>query len=192
MVTSVTASLTSQVAEAVGDPDFAAQLGAAAAGFTTALVSPGGFFGPGGTIGRHYAQLPNVANPLSIGQAATFANLQYRQAATTAPLVLHRNFSSAINQKGSFLSGDTFKSPTDAIRRLALDQSWYGTNQATFVEDVTIPAGITYYVGRVAPIYQGIFRREAKPSLYPGMASQYLVLSRDPNIKWDNFRATGT
>ena len=56
-----------------------------------------------------------------------------------------------------------------------------------------LPAGTTYYVGRVAPIYQGIFRREAKPSIYPGMASQYLITNtRDPNIVWDDFRATGT
>ncbi|MDR3618343.1 MAG: hypothetical protein P4L85_03260 [Paludisphaera borealis] len=192
-VVNVSANLTSQVDAAVGSPDFAAQLVAASTTFASALVEPGGFFGPGGAIGRRYAQLPNVPSPLGISDASTFANLQYRQIETTSPLVLHRNFSSSSNRFGRFLSADTFKSPTDAVRRLALDQSWYGTNQAYFVEDVTVPANSKVYVGRVAPIFQGIFQREAKPSLYPGMASQYLILNtRDPGIVWDNFRATGT
>lgn len=192
-VVNVTAGLTSQVDAAVGGPDFAGQLGTATATFTAALVGQGGYFGPGGPIGRQYAQLPNVPNPLDMSHASTFAHLQYRQVETTSPLVLHRNFSSASNRYGGYLSADTFQSPTQAIRRLALDQSWYGTNQAYFVENVTLPTSTTVYVGRVAPIYQGIFRREATPSLYPGMASQYLVLNtRDPNIVWDAFQATGT
>lgn len=192
-VVDAAAALTSQVDAAVGSPDFAGQLAAATATFTAAMVGPGGFFGPGGAVGRLYAQPPNVPDPLNMSDASTFAHLQYRQIETTGPLALHRNFSSSANRFGRFLSADTFKSPTQAIRKLALDQSWYGTNQAYFTEDVTLPANTTVYVGRVAPIYQGIFRREAKPSLYPGMASQYLILNtRAPGITWDEFRATGT
>jgi hypothetical protein len=41
------------------------------------------------------------------------------------------------------MSTENFASPAEAIRRLALDQSWYGTNQAHFVQDVALPPGLT-------------------------------------------------
>lgn len=192
-VNQATETFLAAVDSAVGDPDFDAQVVTAAAGFAAALVEPGGAFAPGGSIGRRIAQPPQVETPLSIEDAATFANLQYTQVVTTSTLVLHRNFSSASNRYGRFMSTDVFRSPAQAVRKLALDQSWYGTNQAWYVEDVTLPAGTLVYVGRVAPIFQGIFRREAAPSLYPGMAVQYLVANtRAPGITWDHFRATGT
>lgn len=191
-VNQATATFLAAVDAAIGEPDFDARVATAAAGFADALVRPGGAFGPGGPLGRRIAQPPQVETPLSIEDAATFANLQYNQVVTTSTLVLHRNFSSASNRYGRFMSTDLFRSPAQAVRKLALDQSWYGTNQAWYVEDVTLPAGVLVYVGRVAPIYQGIFRREPVPSAYPGMAVQYLVANtRAPGIIWDNFRATG-
>jgi hypothetical protein len=187
------ARLVQGVATAVGSPDFGAQAAAAVDAFADALINPGGLFGPGGAIGRTFPQPSVVPDPLSIGDAATFAGIQYREVVTTAPLVLHRNFSGASNQFGRFLTADTFTSPAQAIRNLALDQSWYGTNQASFVEDVTLPAGTIVYIGKVAPIYQGIYSREPRPSLYPGGASQYLITnSRNPAITWTDLRATGT
>ena len=187
------ARLIAQVDAAVGRPDFAAQTASAVQGFSDALINPGGLFGPGGAIGRTFPQPPVVPDPLSIGDAATFTNLQYREVVTAAPLVLHRNFTGASDQFGRFLSSDLFASPAQAVRDLALDQSWYSTNQASFVEDVTLPAGTRVYVGSVAPIYQGIYRREARPSVYPGGASQFLLAnSRDPRITWTDLRATGT
>ena len=187
------AQLISRVDAAVGSPDFASQAGSAVQGFADALINPGGLFGPGGAIGKTFPQPPTVPDPLSIGDAATFTNLQYREVVTAAPLVLHRNFTGASDQFGRFLSSDLFASPAQAVRNLALDQSWYGTNQASFVEDVTLPAGTTVYVGTVAPIFQGIYRREPRPSVYPGGSSQYLLAnSRDPAITWTDLRATGT
>ncbi len=187
------AQLINRVDAAAGSPGFAAQAASAVQSFDDALINPGGLFGPGGAIGRTFAQPPAVPNPLAIGDAATFTNLQYREVVTAAPLVLHRNFSGASNQFGRFLTSDLFASPAQAVRDLALDQSWYGTNQASFVEDVTLPAGTTVYVGTVAPIFQGIYRREPRPSVYPGGASQYLTPnSRNPAITWTDVRATGT
>ncbi len=191
-VDQATATFVAAVDAAVGQPDFDARIATAADAFAAALVEPGGVFGPGGSLGRRIAQPPQVETPLPIEDAATFANLRYTQVVTTSTMVVHRNFSSASNRYGRFMSSDVFRSPAQAVRNLALDQSWYGTNQAWYVEDVTLPAGTLVYVGRVAPIYQGIFRREATPSLYPGMAVQYLVANtRAPGITWNNFRATG-
>ena len=97
------------------------------------------------------------------------------------------------NLRGRFLSSQLFATPVQAVRRQALDQSWYNTNAAFFVANVTIPEGYTIYVGKVAPIYQGIFSRERIPSLYPGGATQVVVLnSRDPALVYTNLRATGT
>lgn len=190
-VVQATTTLISSVDAAIGQPDFASRIATATAGFDGAMIDTGGAFGPGGSIGRHYQQLPVVPNPLAIEDAATFLNLQYRQIETTSTLVLHRNFTSSSDRYGRFMTTEMFVSPAQAVRRLALDQSWYDTNEAYFVEDVTVPAGARIYVGRVAPIYQGIFRREATPSLYPGMAPQYLVANTyAPGIVWDNFQAT--
>lgn len=188
-----TANFVTQVDAALGQPDFASRIGTASTAFADALVNPGGTFGPGGTLGRRIPQPPDVANPLSIEDAATFTNLQYRQFVTSMPLLLSRNFSSESTRYGRFMTTASFNSPAEAIRRLALDQSWYGTDQAYFVEDVSLPAGTLIYIGRVAPIYQGIYRRESRPSLYPGGAPQYLVANtRAEGIVWNNFRATGT
>ncbi|WP_165069617.1 hypothetical protein [Paludisphaera rhizosphaerae] len=188
-----TSTFIAQVDAAVGQPNFAALIVSATTGFADALVNAGGAFGPGGSIGKRIQQPSVVADPLAISDVATFAHLQYREVVTTSTTVLHRNFTSASDRYGRFMTTDVFKSPAQAIRKLALDQSWYGTNQAYFVEDVTLPTGTRVYVGKVAPIYQGIFRREATPSLYPGMAAQYLVANtRAPGIIWGNFRATGT
>ncbi|WP_148594702.1 hypothetical protein [Aquisphaera giovannonii] len=192
-VIQATTTFIAQVDAAIGQPDFASRIATATAGFANALVNAGGAFGPGGSLGRHIQQPPAVPTPLSIADAATFANLQYRQVVTTSTLVLSRNFSSAATRFGRFMTTAVFSSPAQAIRKLSLDQSWYGTNQASFVEDVTLPAGTLVYIGRVAPIFQGIYRREASPSLYPGRAPQYLVANtRAPGIVWGNYRATGT
>lgn len=188
-----TTNFVTEVNAALGQPDFAARVAEAADDFADALVNPGGTFGPGGSIGRRIPQPPVVPTPLSIEDAATFTNLQYRQLVTSIPVTLSRNFSSESTRYGRFMTTVSFASPAEAIRRLALDQSWYGTDQAYFVEDVYLPAGTLIYIGRVAPIYQGIYRREARPSLYPGGAPQYLVANtRAEGIVWNNFRATGT
>src|SRR6185437_1142820 len=99
----------------VGDPNFAAQVGSAVTAFADALINPGGLFGPGGAIGKTILQPPTVPNPLSIGDAATFTNLQYREVVTSAPMTLHRNFTGASDQFGRFLLSDLFTSPAEAV-----------------------------------------------------------------------------
>jgi len=192
-VTLAVGCMVSHVDAAVGQSDFTAQVQAAEQTFNATLIDPSGLFGSHGALGRFIKQPPNVPAPLKIDDAATFANLQYREVKTTATMVVNRSFSVQANLKGRFLSTQLFATPTQAVRRQALDQSWYHTNAATFVADVTIPAGYTIYVGKVAPIYQGIFAREPVPSLYPGGATQVVVLnSRDPALVYTNLRATGT
>jgi hypothetical protein len=186
--------LDSQVDAAVGQSNFPALVQAAEQTFNATLVDPSGLFGSRGALGRFIKQPPSVPHPLSnIDDVATFANLQYREVTTTAPMVVYRSFSSQANLRGRFLSTQLFATPAQAVRLQALDLSWYNTNAATFVADVTIPAGYTIYVGKVAAIYQGIYARERVPSLYPGGATQVVVLkSRDPALVYSDLRATGT
>ena len=193
-VTLAVGRLDSQVDAAVGQSDFTARVQAAEQTFNATLIDPSGLFGSHGALGRFIKQPPNTPDPLrNIDDVATFANLQYREVKTTAPMVVYRSFSVQANLRGRFLSTQLFATPAQAVRRQALDQSWYNTNAATFVADVTIPAGYTIYVGKAAAIYQGIFVREPVPSLYPGGATQVVVLnSRDPALVYSNLRATGT
>ena len=65
-----------------------------------------------------------------------------------------------------------------AIRKLALDQSYYHPNLATMKVDVVAPAGTTVYVGAVAPIPQGVYSPRLRPALYPGGANQTVILDR--------------
>jgi len=184
-------SLVTQVNAAVGSGHFAAQLSKAERAFADVLVGRGGLFGPGGPLSRFLEQPPNVLDPLSIGDAATFTNLQYREILTQAPLKAYRYFSVKANEYGRFLATGYFASPADAVRRAALDQSWYYTDPAYFVAFVTIPAHDVIYKGPVAPIDQGIFEREPSPGIYPGGATQILVLNKYAP-EYGEVRATGT
>ena len=193
-VSQAVSSLVSHVDAAVGRSDFAAQVQAAEQAFNSTLIDPSGFFGSHGALGRFIKQPPSVPDPLAnIDDVATFANLQYREVKTNAPTVVYRSFNSSANLHGRFLSSQLFTTPAQAVRRQALDQSWYNTNAASFVADVTIPVGYSIYWGKVAAIDQGIFARERVPSLYPGGATQVVVLnSRDPALVYTDLRATGT
>ena len=192
-VSQAVAGLLTRIDAAVSSGDFPAQVQAAGQTFSAALVDPSGLFGSHGAIGRFIKQPPKVPDPLAIDDAATFMNLQYREIRTTAPMVVYRSFSLSANLRGRFLSSQLFATATQAVRRQALDQTWYNTNAATFVADVTIPANYVVYVGKVAAIYQGIYARERVPSLYPGGATQVVVRwSRDPALLYSNLRATGT
>ncbi len=193
-VTLAVGRLVSHVDAAVGQSDFTTQVQAAEQTFKATLVDPSGLFGSHGTLGRFIKQPPSVPDPLrNIDDVATFANLQYREVKTTAPVVVYRSFSVLANLRGRFLSTQLFATAAQAVRRQALDLTWYNTNAATFVADVTIPKDYTIYVGKVAAIYQGIFERQPVPSLYPGGATQVVVLnSRDSALVYSNLRATGT
>jgi hypothetical protein len=184
-------SLVTRVDAAVGSGNFPAQLSSAEQSFDATLVGPGGLFGPGGPFSHMLKQPPNVSQPLSIGDAATFTNLQYREIQFHPALNAYRYFSVQANEYGRFLSTQYFVSPAQAVRKAALDQSWYHPNPAYFVAFVTIPANYTIYVGTAAPIYQGIYRREPTPSIYPGGGSQILVLNRYAP-QYHETRATGT
>ena len=79
------------------------------------------------------------------------------------------------NFEGTFDSTQETFNPVTAIRELALDQSFYHPNYVTMKVRVTAPAGTMVYVGAVAPILQGVYSPESKPSLYPGGANQTVV-----------------
>jgi hypothetical protein len=134
-----------------------------------------------------------VASPLPIDTVANFTNLQYREVQTTSAWTVYRNFSIPANMHGHYLSPNLFATPSAAIRKLALDQSWYYTNPATSVVNVTIPANATIYIGKVAPIFEGVYQREASPTLYPGNATQiYVPSSLYNSLMFTNARPTGT
>lgn len=190
-VNAAVGNLVTQVNAAVGSPSFPAQLSSAERSFDAVLVGSGGLFGRGGPFSRFIKQPPNVPDPLPIGDAATFANLQYREIQTHPKLPAYRYFSVDANEKGRFFSTQYFASPAQAVRKSALDQSWYYIDPAYFVAFVTIPANCPIYKGPVAPIYQGIFRREAVPSIYPGGATQILVRNKYAP-EYGETRATGT
>jgi hypothetical protein len=79
------------------------------------------------------------------------------------------------NYEGTFDSTLKTFNPVTAIREFALDQSFYHPNYATMKVNVTALAGTTVYVGKVAPILQGVYSPESKPSLYPGGVNQTVL-----------------
>ena len=174
---------------------FSNDLNNAVALFDATLVGPQGLFGCGGPFGQVITQPQVTAKPLPIDIAANFTNLQYVE--VDQPYARDLNRYSYTNEspydRGSFLTPDSFNSPAEAIRQLALDQSWFPeTNSAKYVLPVKLAANIVYYEGSVAPIYQGIYQRESTPSLYPGGAEQVYVDSRADGITWGVAKLTDT
>jgi hypothetical protein len=89
------------------------------------------------------------------------------------------------NYFGSFLSTDAYTTSADAIRGVALDQSWFHPSLATHRLTVQVAAGTVVYDGTAAPILQGLLAPERVPSLYPGMGEQTVVLARTTNYNGD-------
>jgi hypothetical protein len=179
--------------------------------FVQQMFVGAGLFGPKGPLSQHfkapknpfdnpYHTVDNALTP-SGGQYATMYTftdakvdvVTLRKAATyyrvfsdpsfafgaKAPLDENEN-----NYEGTFVSTEQFFNPVTAIRRLALDQSWYHPSYATMKVDIVSEAGKTVYVGTAAPIPQGVYSPELMPSLYPGGANQ-TVLPSDVAFQFD-------
>jgi len=132
----------------------------------------------------------------------TFANAKVEAEPLTQSTTYFRVFSDPVltgalppnvnenNYEGTFVSTQEFFNPNTAIRKLALDQSWYHPSLATMKVNVTVKATpqepIMVYVGTAAPILQGVYAPESKPSLYPGGAQQ-VVLPAAVAFNLDNY-----
>jgi len=162
-----------------------------------------GMLGPRGAYGKHFIQ-PTTDNQLPAGvptvafaDANTFAFGRYRGQQVTKEQVFHRNFSEAPQRFGRFVTTRVYPTSAAAIRGSALDQTFGPPpNEAFYVEEVIVkpPTNIPanhLYVGKVAPIYQGILA--PRNTLYPGMGSQVLVRdTRNDGVTFTNQRTTGT
>jgi hypothetical protein len=155
--------------------------------FVTQVLSGTGLFGPQGPLAPVF-QAP--VNPFPYNQyyrLYTFTNAVATKVVLTQPTTFYRVFSDPPNNqppviennyKGAYTSTqDPFNTRT-AIRRLALDQSYFHPNLATMKVDVIAPAGTTVYVGSVAPVPQGVFAPQRRPVLYPGGFNQTVILDR--------------
>jgi hypothetical protein len=155
--------------------------------FVSQVLTGAGLFGPQGPLAPAF-QAP--VNPFPYNQyyrLYTFTNAVATRVVLTQPTTFYRVFSDPPsnqppvienNYKGAYTSTqDTFNSRM-AIRRLALDQSFFHPNLATMKVDVMAPAGTTVYVGQVAPIPQGVFAPQRRPLLYPGGFNQTVILDR--------------
>jgi hypothetical protein len=156
-----------------------------------------GYLGPQGDYGRYFVQpttadqIPKPTTPLPYSTGNTFALGRYRAKKLHQTAVYHRNFGDATNVYGKYVTTALFPNSAVAIRRSALDQTFQGANTAFYVEDVKVPKGHYVFVGRVAPIDQGVLK--PRDTLYPGLGSQVVLdNSRAPDIKFTNPRTTGT
>jgi hypothetical protein len=155
--------------------------------FVSQMLTGAGLFGPQGPLARVF-QAP--VNPFPYSQyyrLYTFTNAVATKVVLDRPTTFFRVFSDPVNNqppviennyKGAYTSTREFFNSRAAIRRLALDQSFFHPNGATMKVDVMAPAGTTVYVGKVAPILQGIFAPRRPPSFYPGGVNQTVILDR--------------
>lgn len=96
------------------------------------------------------------------------------------------------NYFGSFLSTNAYATSADAMRFLALDQSWFHPSLASHRLTVQVAANTVVYDGTAAPILQGLLSPERTPSLYPGLGEQTVVLARTTNYSGDTPLPPGT
>ena len=157
--------LTQIEAAAQSGPSGAGAFVAAVQNFTTATYSPitgAGYLGPHGVYGRNFVQpttanqVPSATTPLSYTTGNTFSFGRYTVKRLRHTVVYHRNFSDTSNEYGKYVTTSLFPNSAVAIRKSALDQTFLPPNTAIYVEDVSVGAGHYVYVGRVAPIYQGV------------------------------------
>ena len=201
--------LSQQVTNLLNGIDSAAQLGTsgaaafsnAVATFTAATYNPtsgAGYLGPRGAYGKNFIQ-PTTANqvpagrqPLSYSAGNTFQYGRYHAEQLKKAVVYHRNFGDSSGVYGRYVTTKLYPNPAAAIRgRPALDQTFLPPNSAFYVEDVKVGAGHHVYVGRVAPIYQGVLT--PRNTLYPGLGPQIIIdNTRSPDVVFYNQRTTGT
>lgn len=118
---------------------------------------------------------PVASCPLSADIAITFLESKCRAIVLAAPKTYYRYYSTDSNKFGRYLTTDRYERNVDAIRKLALKQSW--GNQATMMLTVTVPAGTKVFEGTVAP--------QDPASCYGGGGQQtFIENTRDPNLVW--------
>jgi hypothetical protein len=193
--------LDQQVATLLTQVDAAAQSGSQGVPAFTAAVDTfinatyntqtgEGYLGPQGSYGRHYSQPTLGALPYSTTN--TFAQGHYRTIELAKTTVYHRNFDQS--EFGKYVSTDQYPNSAVVIRKSALDQTFTPPNRAFYLADVSVTATprakVEVYVGKVAPIYQGIIR--PRNTLYPGLGSQIVLPFRTDIIHYLNLRTTGT
>jgi hypothetical protein len=123
------------------------------------------------------AQEVTSSCPLPSEIAITFLNSECKEVKLEQPQTFYRYYSSSNNKYGRYLTTDKYKTNVEVIKNLALNQAW--GNQATMIETITLPAGMTTYQGIVAP--------QTPKECYPGGAQQtFIENSKDPNIKWSD------
>ena len=208
--------LTQINAAAQSGPSGAAAFAAAVQSFTTATYDQrtgAGYLGPRGAYGRYFVQ-PTTANqvpseayknaafkpPFPYSTGNTFAYGRYKAKQLLKTATYHRNFGNtsneiASNEFGSFVTTALYPNSAVAIRKSALDQTFLPLPTAFYVEDVEVPARHWVFLGRVAPIYQGVLT--PRNTLYPGLASQIVIdnsrsVAGLPNVMFVNQRTTGT
>lgn len=154
-----------------------------------------GYLGPRGVYGHGMVQPTNGAQTANLipnhTDANTFAFGRYTPATPARVDVYHRNYGGPVSRFGRFVTTTLYPNSQQAIRRSALDQTFPQANNAFYVTDVVVPAGLLRYVGRVAPIFQGVLT--PRNTLYPGLGPQILLSdSRAPGVDFVNQRTTGT
>lgn len=196
--------LTQINAAAQSGPSGAAAFAAAVQSFTTATYNQtngAGYLGPRGAYGRYFVQpttldqVPSAAYtysmfkalPYSTGNTFAYGRFKAKQLLKTA--TYHRNFGGPSNEFGSFVTTSLYPNSAVAIRKSALDQTFLPLPTAFYVEDVQVPTKHWVFVGRVAPIYQGVLT--PRNTLYPGLAPQ-IYIDNSFAAKFVNQRTTGT
>jgi hypothetical protein len=208
--------LTQQVTTLLSSVDAAAQMGpsgaaafkAAVATFTSATYDPAtgaGYLGPRGAFGKNfiqpttYNQVPAGAPTIDYSTGNTFQYGKYHVIRLKQARVYHRNYGNLSsgygdpsNLYGRFVTTTLYPTPAAAVRGSALDQTFLPpTNTAFYVEDVRVGTGHYLYVGKTAPIYQGILT--PRNTLYPGLGPQIVIdNTRAPDVIFYNQRTTGT
>jgi hypothetical protein len=208
--------LTQQVTTLLGAIDGAAQLGpsgtaafqSAVAAFTSATYDPAtgsGYLGPHGAFGKNfiqpttYNQTPAGAPTIDYSTGNTFQYGKYHVVRLKQAKVYHRNYGNLSsgygdpsNLYGRFTTTALYPNSAAAIRGSALDQTFLPPiNSAFYVEDVKVGAGHYLYVGKTAPIYQGILT--PRNTLYPGLGPQIVIdNTRTPDVIFYDQRTTGT
>jgi hypothetical protein len=152
---------------------------------------------------------PSLKPPNFYSTGNTFAYGRYKAKQLHKTTTYHRNFAGAPTVKGSYVTTVLYPNSAVAIRKSALDQTFlppptnYNTSpsspafygdglpNAFYVEDVEVPASHWVFVGRVAPIYQGVLT--PRNTLYPGLAPQIVIDNfLASNVSYVNLRTTGT
>ena len=138
-------------------------------------------------------QVPSATMPLSYTTGNTFSFGRYTVKRLRQPVVYHRNFSDTskvIREVRQNISVSQLRGGDP--QAAGLDQTFLPPNTAIYVEDVSVGAGHYVYVGRVAPIYQGVLASKypVPGTGPPDRDRQYNSFAKD--VAFENQRVTGT